>query len=123
MPRDRQWVPWAGKKLELPEHQLMARRDGREVEFFLNERDGDVWVSRRDPRIRMPVGDLVTVSERWGVPIIAPEVQLLYKAKYVRDKDRADYQNAMERMSRGRKGWLKDAVEMVHPGHEWGTVS
>ena len=119
-PRDREWVKWDGTFLELPEHQLMARREGREVEFFLNERADGEWVSRRDARIRVPEQKLVTVSERWDVPVIVPEVQLLYKAKYVRDKDRRDYACAIQRLGEGEKRWLKEALAMVHPGHEWG---
>ena len=118
-PIDHEFRPWDGKRLELPQHQLMARRDGREVEFFLNEREGDVWVSRRDERIRVPVGELVVMSERWGVPVLRPEIQLLYKAKWLREKDRADHARAMEKMSEGQKGWLRENIQLVHPWHEW----
>src|SRR6266542_5304713 len=47
-PVEDEFVGGDGKKLEMPAHQLMARKGAREVEFFLNEREGDEWVSRRD---------------------------------------------------------------------------
>src|SRR5262245_48195731 len=103
------------------EDQLALREHWAGWEWF-TPREKE-WVARRDPRVRVAAAGLIVRSERWGVPVIAPEVQLLYKAKYVREKDRADYANAMERMSEGQKAWLREEVAMVHWGHEWGKFA
>ncbi len=45
------------------------------------------WVCRRDPSITLPYSELI-LHTRTGVPYLAPEVVLLFKAKHLRPKDR-----------------------------------
>ena len=118
---DGEWLPWAGEPVELPVFQLRARRPGAgaDVEFFLNDRAADgTFVCRRDDRVRVEPDRLVVPSPL-GIPALAPEVQLLYKAKYVRPKDEQDLATAAPAMSADRRRWLADALAVVHPGHAW----
>ncbi|HEX5939969.1 MAG TPA: hypothetical protein VFZ12_06380, partial [Dehalococcoidia bacterium] len=54
-----------------------------------------------------------------GIPYLRPEICLLFKAKAVRDKDRADFEAALPRMSHAQRAWLHTALERVHPDHDW----
>ncbi len=116
------WVTWeAGELIELPLFQLRARREGSEpseFEFFLNDTQGDEWICRRDPSIARPVGE-ISLSSFLGIPFLAPEIQLLFKAKWHREKDEHDFQTALSRMSVPQREWLKRGLEIVHPGDPW----
>lgn len=89
-----------------------------ERQFFLNDAEGGVWTSRRDPRITLHVRELAQRSAS-GIPVVAPQVQLLYKARHAGRKDEHDFALVVPRISRARRAWLRDALELVHPGHRW----
>ena len=91
---------------------------GDELQFFLNDVDDGVWVCRRDPSVRRPVGE-VHLRAASGLPIVAPEIQLLYKAKHHLDKDEHDFRAVVPRLSPERRAWLRRALEVVHPGDPW----
>jgi hypothetical protein len=125
------WLPWAeGEFLELPIHQILFRPPDsgpppdpwepvdEERQFFLDDRDGETWICRRDPRLRRPVPELTMSSER-GVSIVVPEVQLLYKAKHHLEKDEQDFRATLPLLSDEQRSWLRDALELVHPGDPW----
>jgi hypothetical protein len=54
-----------------------------------------------------------------GVPVVAPEVQLLYKARHLGEKDEHDFQQVSRRLGSSRRRWLREALELIHPGHRW----
>jgi hypothetical protein len=116
------WASWErGERIELPLFQLRARRQGGEpgeIEFFLNDAEGDEWICRRDARITRPVGEISGRSGS-GIPFLAPEIQLLYKAKWHREKDEHDFTVALGRMSPAQRAWLKARLELIHPGDPW----
>jgi hypothetical protein len=116
------WYSWPeGEFLERPLHQIRARRDRgrlREVEAFLNEGDATRWHSRRHEGLSRPL------CEAWldtplRVPVVAPEIQLLYKAKYHRPKDDLDFNNVLPYLSVSQRQWLRAALEQYHPGDAW----
>jgi len=125
------WDPWEeDERPELPVHQVLARPPGSaplpepwdpagdELQFFLYDVDGGVWVSRRDPSVTRPVAE-VQLRSASGLPIVAPEIQLLYKAKHHLDKDEYDFQRVVPRLSAEQREWLKHGLEVVHPGDPW----
>jgi len=116
------YVPWEeGEWLELPIHQVLARRpdgDPPEFEFFLNDASGERWQCRRDPAITRPVGE-ISLRTDTGIPFLAPEIQLLFKAKGHRPKDEHDFHTARDLLSAGQREWLKRALQIVHPGDPW----
>ncbi|MGW8629405.1 nucleotidyltransferase domain-containing protein, partial [Streptomyces albidoflavus] len=82
--------PWvAGEILPPGVHDIWCRPGPDapwRVQLMLDEAQDGHWVSRRDPRVRRPLDTLgATTAE--GVPFLAPEVQLHYKAKARRPKD------------------------------------
>jgi aminoglycoside-2''-adenylyltransferase len=115
-------VPWYdGEWLMLPIHQVKLYRDGfspREFEFFLNDMDGDRWLFRRMPEITLPRERLVRVADD-GIPYVAPEVQLLYKARLTREQDVHDFGVAVPSMDADERSWLRRSLELFLPGHEW----
>jgi hypothetical protein len=78
----------------------------------------DQWLFRHDPRIRRP---LATVGRRTtaGIPYLAPDLQLLYKARAVRPKDTADCTRTLPALDMQSRQWLTQTLALVHPGHAW----
>ncbi|UGT62450.1 hypothetical protein [Nocardia asteroides] len=86
--------------------------------MFREPQDGDRWVCRRDGSITLPYDELIlrTVD---GIPYVIPEVVLLFKAKYRRAKDEADFLRALPALNEARRTRLSDWLSRVHPGHPW----
>ena len=80
--------------------------------------DVDTWTFRRDPAITAPRPSMVGRDGR-GVPYLAPQGTLLYKAKAAREKDEADLEACLPRMDGESRAWLRGALEHAHPGHPW----
>lgn len=114
-------VPWQVDET-LPEraHDIWVRErpDGPwRFQLMLDEAEGDEWIYRRDPRIRRPLAELTVEDD--GFRRLAPEVQLLYKAKGVRPKDEADFEAALPVLTGGQRAWLKEALEIEYATHPW----
>ncbi|WP_306317332.1 MULTISPECIES: nucleotidyltransferase domain-containing protein [unclassified Streptomyces] len=85
----------------------------------LEDTEGDTWISRRDPRLRRPLDTLGFTTED-GTPVVAPEVQLHYKAKGLRPKDEADFDAALPHLTAPQRTWLADALTTTYgPDHPW----
>jgi hypothetical protein len=59
------------------------------IDVFRDPHHGDEWICRRDPSIRRPYREVVRHDVR-GIPYLAPEVVMLFKAKHCREKDEQD---------------------------------
>ena len=123
------WIPQSGRKLARmsPEtlagesHQTWAYERAAQVwrfDVFREPHDGDTWICRRDSSIRRPYSEVFEVSVD-GIPYLRPEICLLFKAKAVRDKDRADFDAVLPQMSPGQRAWLHSVLQQLHPDHEW----
>jgi hypothetical protein len=104
--------------LRLPVHEVHASRAGARLELLLAEREGEDWVYRRDARVRLPAARLVVRTEA-GLPVLTPEVVLLYKAKAPRAVDASDFEAVRGRLSGAQRAWLRQALEVAHPGSAW----
>lgn len=80
--------------------------------------DGDMWICRRDERIRLLYDEVVERTTD-GIPYGRSEVVLLFKAKHAREKDDGDFNAALPQLEPERRRWLADALELFHPGHRW----
>jgi hypothetical protein len=113
--------PWPiGETLPLGVHDVWLRERSEapwRFQLMLNERDDANWVSRRDPGTRVPLARLT--FERGGLPYLAPEIQLLFKAKEARAKDETDFDVARPLLSRAQSHWLRRHLEAELPGHPW----
>ena len=110
-----------GAPLSPGREQIWVRRNAASpwvVDVLLTPADGDMWVCKRDERIRLPLERVGWVASD-GVPYLAPEVVLLFKAKGRRPKDDADFGSLVPRLGDDARRWLLDALAAVHPGHPW----
>jgi hypothetical protein len=97
---------------------LDRRFDRWRLDVFREPWDGDTWVCRRDPSLRRPVADVIEHTAD-GIPYLAPEIVLLFKAKHVRDRDEVDLARTLPLLEPHRRRWLAAALRTVHPGHAW----
>jgi GrpB-like predicted nucleotidyltransferase (UPF0157 family) len=115
--------PWAeGEFLELPLHQVHARKDGRFLDILLSERDSEGWRFRRDPEITHEISSVMLPSSL-GLKILAPEIVLLFKSRSAggdaRSKDNQDFARALPYLTPESREWLKLALQKTSPEHVW----
>jgi hypothetical protein len=102
-------------------HQTWVRERGGGVyrlDIFREPHEGDTWICRRDRGIRLPYDQIIMTSSQ-GIPYLAPEIVLLFKAKHRRAKDQADFTGVLPLLSPVRRAWLAAALTRLHPGHPW----
>lgn len=88
-------------------------------DLFREPSDGDTWICRREPAIRLPYEQVIEWTED-GIPYGRPEIVLLFKAKHVAEaKNQADFAATLPHLDARRREWLRDALERVHLGHVW----
>ena len=116
-------TPLRASKPEPHVTSLWCRRETTgpwDVQVMIDEADDELWRFRRDPTVTRPVREITWVSER-GIPALRPEIQLLYKAKDVRERDQADFDAVVASLDPPARAWLAGALATVHPGHMWLT--
>jgi hypothetical protein len=100
----------------MPANGIATDEDGFGLEFYLDNRAGEEWVLWHDPRITLAVADAVRHSP-WGMPTVAPEVLLFFKARDLRRRDRLDFAALLPGLDPERRAWLREALALV--GHPW----
>ncbi len=121
-------TPWAmGDWLVAPRWQFWVRRDADSAwafEVFLEDSHEGEWLFRRDASIALPLERFGGVSAE-GIPFVAPEVALLYKATATAPGASAIERNAQDfavgapALDADARAWLRDALTLLHPGHGW----
>ena len=115
------WPVAGNRELFDAHHQTWGwdRAAGRwRVDVFREPHDGDVWIARRDHRIRMPYDQLIKRTQT-GIPYARPEVILFFKAKAPRAKDEDDFAAMSAHLPPDARRWLRNALMLAHPGHDW----
>ena len=112
------WRSWSGTPIEPPAFQLQARSPSNEFDLFTETADESQWHFRRDGRIVLPFGKIWTLSSS-GLPIVRPEVQLLYMSKSVEPKHRHDFAETTPTLGADARSWLAGALALAYPGHPW----
>jgi hypothetical protein len=87
------------------------------IDVTIGEGDDDVWVYRRDPRLRVRWRDAVLATSD-GTRYLAPELQLLFKSRDPRPKDGEDAAQVIPRLDDRRRrrlgGWLPSSHPWQH---------
>lgn len=88
------------------------------LDVFREPHDGDTWICRRDRSVRRPYSEVLRKTAA-GLPYVAPEIVLLFKAHLMRPKDEADLEGTLPLLDPTERSWLKSALERIYPGHAW----
>jgi uncharacterized protein CbrC (UPF0167 family) len=89
-----------------------------QLDVFREPHDGDTWICRHDQTIRLPYTDIIHHTQD-GIPYLAPELVLLFKAKHARPKDQADFDATIPHMTRAQHENLAELLTRAYPGHHW----
>lgn len=111
----------SGKPPRAEVNSLWCRRADTaqwELELMLDELDHDRWIFRRDPRIDRPLTIAIRRNSE-GIAYLAPEIQLLYKARATRAEDQADFDRVVPRLDPEARDWLRGSLARMDPGHPW----
>jgi hypothetical protein len=112
----------------VPEGGMAFAKDGFTIEFQFDRCDGKDYVLSPEPLVTIPLSRAVVRSD-WGLPTLAPEVLLFYKATAYfgkeeqmtggRYQDEPDFLALLPRLDSERVPWLREAITVLHPGHPW----
>lgn len=116
-------TPWAeGAYIELPRHTVWATNAGHRpdlVEVLLNELECEEFRFRKDTSITMDLGRAFRRSPA-GLPVLAPEIVLLYKAgDPASPESAADFGVMLPVLDATRRRWLKHGINRLYPDHPW----
>ncbi|WP_221088033.1 nucleotidyltransferase domain-containing protein [Deinococcus aquaedulcis] len=119
------YQPYTGP-LEAPLHQLHARhpalRGVQMLDVLLSDLSGDLWRYRRAPHLTLPLSRARRLSPE-GLPYLAPEAVLLFKAgaadRDSRGKDEANFRRVAPTLAEEGRAWLRWALGETQPGHRW----
>ena len=92
-----------------------------ELELVLDRSHGEFWVFRRNARITQPLSRAIRRNAD-GIAYLAPEIQLLYKARATRAQDQADFDQVVPHLDRAEKTWLRESLLTMDPGHPWISI-
>ena len=110
-----------GETLPLDVWQLWGADIGAgcwRVDMMADRGSPDVWVYKRDPSFTLPRAKAIRATAG-GIRYLAPHLVLLFKARHAREKDHADFRNALPRLNASEKSSLCRWLEVLHPGHAW----
>ena len=80
--------------------------------------EGETWICRHEPTIRLPYREIIR-HDPDGIPFLAPELVLLFKAKHARPKDQADFDDTVPHLTGAQRRTLAELLARAHPGHRW----
>jgi Aminoglycoside-2''-adenylyltransferase len=87
-------------------------------ELMLDESDGEFWTFRRDRRISRVLTSAIR-RDMEGLAYLAPEIQLLYKARATRAEDQADFLHVLPCLDCDARQWLRESLMRTGPAHPW----
>jgi hypothetical protein len=88
------------------------------LDVFREPHDGETWIFRYDDAIRLPYSEIIHHTPG-GIPYLAPELVLLFKAKHARPKDQADFDETIPHLTPAQRQTLAGFLARAHPGHHW----
>ena len=87
-------------------------------EFLLHDIQDGIWAFRYFPAIQHPVAKIGLITAD-GIPYLAPEIALLYKAARLRDIDEQDFQRVLPMLSDLQRKQLTNDLTLFRKDHPW----
>ncbi len=116
-------TPWpVGTALATDLHDVWCRQSESEpwrLQLMINDVVSGQWVYRRDSRIQRSLESLAGRASTKAIPIIAPEIQLLYKSTHLRMRDKADFERVLPYLKGKERRWLRESLLITAPEHPW----
>jgi hypothetical protein len=109
-----------GEWLELPVHSVWCLNEQHRpafIEVLLNEIDSHELRFRRDQRIVL-ARDRMWFRSASGLPVLAPEVVLLYKSSDPAT-NAGDFNRVVAHLSQDGRTWLRSALSRLFGAHPW----
>jgi hypothetical protein len=88
------------------------------VDVMREPHEGPTWICRHHPTIRLPYAEIICHTAD-GIPYLRPELALLFKAKYARPKDQADFDGVLPELSPAQRERLAELIGRGYPDHAW----
>jgi len=101
-----------------PRHELHLIKGNYNFEVLLNEKNGKNVLFRRDTSITLPI-ETFTCRSKNKIPYVRPAWQLLFKAKYNKEKDQQDFNEVIKILSNHDREWLHQALSRNQPDSKW----
>ncbi len=101
-------------------HELWCRENSTgpwKLEVLLEETADGRWLYRRDIRLSRPLSLFGTMVGE--VPVIRPEIALLYKSKRPRAQDEQDLRTVLPQLDVPSRHWLRQALETTGSDTTW----
>lgn len=116
-------IPWQkGEWIDLPVHTIWCKHPKASpdfIELLFNEVDEVNFRFRRDTSIRRSLEKMI-ISSASGIPILAPEIVLLYKSKKVESSPYVvDFKNVLPNLSNEARDWFATALKALYTDHVW----
>lgn len=116
-------VPWQQCEwIDLPVHTIWCKNPKAFpdfIELLFNEVDSTDFLFRRDTSITLPIEKMILLSAS-GIPILAPEIVLLYKSVRPEDPSAvADFKNVLPQLFSGAWNLLVNASDQLYSDHVW----
>ncbi len=112
-----------GRSIASDVHMIWCREKGSDkwsLEVLIEEGNESNWTYRRDTRIRRPVSEIFWSTGQ--IPVMRPEIILLYKAKEPRENDRHDLDASLPKLDPVAREWLRNALVTAHPFSPWAAL-
>lgn len=114
---------WSAEEyLFAPLYNIWIRESSQgpwKIQVMLQDHTKEQWLFRRDHSIRGSLENWI-VSSKTGIPVLSPEIQLLYKAKSIRDQDQHDLALSLPHLSTTQRIWLREKIRQVYgEDHIW----
>ena len=118
-----QLIPWqAGERINLPVHTVWCKNHKVSpdfIELLFNEVDEVNFHFRRDASITLSLERMI-ISSPSGIPILAPEIVLLYKSKKVEASPYVgDFKKVLPYLSSEARDWFATALKKSYTNHVW----
>lgn len=88
------------------------------VDMMVERGTGETWSYKRQPSIQLPRTAAIRMNAD-GISYLAPALVLLFKAKYMRQKDIDDFSRHAPKLEAQEIADLMRWLDDTHPGHGW----